>query len=175
MELFLDLLQLLAEREPRRDVQRGHGLVKQDRVGIQRQRSRNGDALLLSAGQRVGLGVLVLRQPHLFEQRQSGAPRGLPGVFPDPERVFHVPQDRHVLEQGVVLEDKAHVPPGGRGVRDVDAVLPDAACGGLDQADQHPQKGRFPAAGRSEDGEKLSLINSKRDVFHRLFCVECFR
>ncbi len=49
-------------------VQRGGRLVEEHDLRLQGQRTGDGDALLLAAGELIGIGVTLVRQPHGLEQ-----------------------------------------------------------------------------------------------------------
>ena len=49
-------------------VEHGRRLVQHEHLGLHRKRPRNGDALLLATGERVGLVPLEAREPHLRER-----------------------------------------------------------------------------------------------------------
>ena len=121
VELCLNLLEVGTQRQTRLNVQGAHGLVEQNDGGVEGKCARNGDALLLAAGElRDPFGPLV-GQADAREQ-VAGDP-GLVGLqfLTEGEWVLHVLAHRHVLEQSVVLKDNAHTPLGGRQAREVGA------------------------------------------------------
>ena len=60
-------------------------------------------------------------------------------------------------EEGVVLEEDAHVPPIGRNAAHILAVHQDGAGKGLGKAGDHPQRGGFSAAAAAKQGDHLAL------------------
>jgi len=68
-ELLLEYFHRVQHLRLDRNVQRRDGFVADDEIGIDRQRSREIDALALPAGERVGKPVVVARiEPHLLEE-----------------------------------------------------------------------------------------------------------
>ena len=101
----LDHLQHLADQLR---VQRGRGLVEQHQLGAQRQRAGDADALLLAAGELVGVLVRLLREADLRQQAQRlVASLPLRPPLHDDRALDDVLQHRHVREQVVALEDHA--------------------------------------------------------------------
>ena len=72
------------------------------------------------------------------------------------EPVAHVLADRHVREEGVVLEDGVHVARVRRLPRDVFAAEGDAAGVRLLEPGDHAQRRRLAGAGRAEQREELA-------------------
>ena len=129
-----------------------------------RERARDRDALLLTARE-------LLRQTivHAFErdeaQELAAALDALGGRHaPDPQRELDVVADRHVAEQRVVLEHEPDLALAGVRVRHVAAVQRDAAVIDLGQAGDRAQQRALAAAARSEQHEKLAVLDVERDV-----------
>ncbi len=117
------------------------------------------DALLLSARELARFAAS--KRSHLDHlERLADPPRGL--VLVDtllPEPVRDVLGNRHVREEGVVLEDRVHVPLvrwHALHVRTGDADVP---LVGLLEAGQHPQRRRLAAPTRPEQGQELARLH----------------
>ena len=69
LELLLQLLEEVDDLRLDRDVERGHRLVRNDEVRVERERARQADALALTAGELVRVAPSsVLRQADDAEQ-----------------------------------------------------------------------------------------------------------
>ena len=61
-----------------------------------------------------------------------------------------------------------------RRICDILSVIADGAAVRVDNAkDQVEQRG-FAAAGRTEDGDNFTVLNTQRNIFQHLCAVECF-
>src|SRR5436190_9939815 len=150
-------------------IERARHLVEQHQVRLHRERAHDRDALLLSAGQGVGIAARLVREPEALEQSRR-APRRL--VLREPERESRrerdVAQHAHVREEVVRLEDDAdasantvHVDtPRG----DLDALDNDAPC--VDRLEQvhAAQQGRLPGAGRADQADDLVVGDLEVDA-----------
>ena len=108
-ELFVrDLLQKLHDLHRRLTVERAGRLVGQQNLRIVDQRTRNRNALHLSAGHLVWLLVQLVAQPDFF-QRLHGAlfPLGL-AYARERQCKFHVLQYRLMRNQVIALKNKAN-------------------------------------------------------------------
>ena len=81
-----------------------------------------------------------------------------------------IPGPHAWVERAVgILEDHLHAAAQGtqlrlRRVRDVDAVEPDLAGVGFDQANDHPGERRLPATALADDAERLARPQAQRRV-----------
>jgi hypothetical protein len=86
-------------------VERGRRLVEQHQLRLERQRARDADALLLTAGKLIRVLVLLLRQPDLVEQLDGLWDDLLLGpLLHDHRSLDDVLQHRLVREQVMPLE-----------------------------------------------------------------------
>ena len=137
-------------------VQSGGGLVKEHHLGLHSQGPDDGDALLLSAGQLVGVGVRLVEQVHPLEEggghlvglglaHQLSLHRGQGDVF----------TDGHVGEEVEVLEHHAHLLADlvnlHFGVGDDRVFKGDGACGGGFQQVETAQEGGLARPGGADD------------------------
>ena len=139
-------------------------MFKEDDLRAERQGPRDGDALLLAAGKLAGHLVQMVRKADGFDHLQGRGPGGSTGFFFNPEGVFHIAQDGHILKKRVVLEDNAHAPVRRGGAGDVRSVHQDLAGVRLQKTDQDPQKGGFSAAGGTENGQEFAIADGEGDA-----------
>ena len=121
--------------------------------------------MLLAAGELIGIGVTLVRQPHGLEQGHGPLLGGLFIHTLHLHRGQHdVVQHRLVGEEVELLEHHAHAQQKfgallGRSGDQIGAVVDDAAAGGLFQQIQTPQEGGFAAAGGADDGHHLTGLD----------------
>ncbi len=133
-------------------VERAEGLVEQQYLGLHRQRAGQCDALALAAGE---LRRVAVRQPvELHELQQLhhlvGDLRVARPLAPrlDTQAEGHVLEDRHVVEQRVVLEDEA------------DLALAHVRAGRVFAVEQHlPGVGHFEPG---HDAQQRRLARTRR-------------
>ena len=166
-------------------VERRDGLVRQDQLRLLHQRAGDRDALLLSAGQRVGPlrgqschvelvecregdGAILLA-PQL-EQRLQGA---------DMAETAHQHVGQHIETAGQVelLEDhRATCPPFAQRtaaqVRHVHVAEPDRALRRIVQPVDHAQQGRLAGAGAADHAHELTGRDLERDIVHGALVAE---
>ena len=121
-------------------VERRERLVEQQHARLDRERAREGDALLHAAGELVRVAVAGVRRGRRARAARRRACAGRRDGAADPQPELDVLRRRHVREERVRLEDHAHVAPVGGDVRDVLAVDDDRA---------RRRGGRSPATSRS--------------------------
>src|SRR5690606_26410380 len=114
-------------------------LVGQQNRRVVGQRARDGDALLLAAGELRGIVVGALRQAHLLEQR-AGSRRGLADAG-DLHGYEHVLERRQRRQQMEELEDEADT----RAAQAREAVLVER--GDVDALDEYAPGARGIEAG----------------------------
>ena len=128
-------------------------------------------ALALAAGKLGGHAVAEAVELDELEQRVDALPdlgvRGaVAAAHAQPES--DVLEDAHVAEEGVVLEDEAHLArlrrlPGG-----LDTAYADRAGIGPRQPGQQAQQRGLAAAGGAEQREQLAVVDIEADVLERL-------
>ena len=154
-------------------VERARDLVEEDELRLHRERAHDRDALLLAAGEAVGVLVPLVGEAEPLEQRDRPglrlAPR-LPERLPRPER--HVGEHRHVREEVERLEDDSD-PAADR--IDVDVTSRDlvpadddpARLHGLEQVDAAEQR-RLAGARGADQADDLVLVDLEVDPAQHL-------
>ena len=103
----LDRAHGLAQFDSDLGVQCAEGLIEQQHRRFVGERPGDGHALLLSTGQLARIAVIVAFERHQLQQLLA-APAALGRAHaPHAQRKLNVVRDRHVAEQGVVLEHQA--------------------------------------------------------------------
>ena len=149
-------------------VQRAGRLVAKDDLRVLRQRARNGNALLLAAGELRRKVVHAPLEPHVLQHL-----RRVQTVPADFRRQLHVFQCRQVLHQIVKLEHEAHVraaivrqlPRVQR--TDFAPVQQNRALRRRVHAAEDVQKRRLARSARPDDHAQLALFHGKADVIQR--------
>ena len=157
------------------EVERGERLVEEQHLRAVDEGARDGDALLLPAGELVGVlpGVLA-HLDHLQYRVDLLLDLGL-GALREPERERDVVPDRHRREQRVVLEDGVHAALVRGEVRYVLALQVDAPGVGALEAAEHAKERSLPAPAGAQQGEELAFPHGKRDVVDGSQRAEPFR
>ena len=130
-----------------------------------RQRARDGDALLLAAGQLRRQSIVHAFERDQAQQLLAALRAGLGALHaPHAQRELDVLADGHVPEQRVVLEHEADAALPRRDVRDIVAVQGDAAVIDAGQPGDRAQQRALAAAARAEQHEELALADFQRNV-----------
>src|SRR6516165_6457373 len=173
METRLELLQQIENLCFNRFVERGDGLIEDEKARLHRQRACDVDALALAAGKlvRIARGVELRREAdqgeHGFRPRSRGAPRMPAYARTEGDRVG---KRKARVERGIaVLEHhlyRALHPADGDAAHasDLLAVENQRAGIGFDQANQQPRRRRLPAAGLADDAQRLALADHEADT-----------
>ena len=146
------------------------GLVREDDIGVVDKRSRDGDALHLTAGELVRLLVDLIAETDFLERfLRPGFPFGCRHIG-NGQSQFHIAEDALVRNEVVVLEHEADrmiavgvpvlVPVLSRrdAVDDeVAGVIP------VEPADD-VQKRRLPGPARTQDGYEFIVSQCQRDI-----------
>ena len=157
-----------------RDVERGDGLVADERLGLQRERRRDHDALALTARElmRVAAPEAVRRRQAGVVQRRDASEHavlalGHPGRG---EALLHRCADGAPRIERLIgiLEDQLHAPPQSAEIA-VDGLIVelDAAGARLLQAEQRARKRRLAAARLAHEAERLSASPDQVDAIDR--------
>ena len=95
-------------------VKGGGRLVKQQHFGLEGDGAGDGHALLLPAGELVGVKVLAVEHTHLFQHLVGGLiGGGAVHATGGDKALQHILLDGHVAEEVEVLEHIAHLHPQG--------------------------------------------------------------
>ena len=166
-EVALEALELLLERAAADGVDGAERLVHQQHGRVGGERAGDPDALLLAARELARVAVRhVLLEPDELDQLERAGALALAVPAEQPRDGGDVVGDRAVREQPGLLDDVADPPPElvhGH-LADVLAVELDRAAGGLDQAVDHPQRGRLPAARRAQQHGDLAAGHLQAQV-----------
>src|SRR5690606_33431560 len=100
-----DVEQFLTQGPLQRGVQIAERLVEQEEMGLGSEGPREGDALLLPAGQLVGITTLVALEADQLEHLPGALTPASTGNAPEP--VPNVLHHRHVRKEREFLEDHA--------------------------------------------------------------------
>ena len=166
-EILLDLLQLELHLLPQLAIERAERLVTEQDGRLDHQRPGQRHALLLPAGELRRAAGFVAGQ---FDAGQRGGdPLGDLRLreAAHPQAEGDVLGDGAVREQGIGLEDHAHVPLVYRHVGDVTTADEDAALIDRLETGDHPQGRRLAAAGRAEQREEFARTDVERHVIDR--------
>ena len=163
-DLALDALELQLHGLAQLQVEGAQGLVEEQGAGVVDQGPGQGHPLLLATAK--------LARACARRSRPAARPRALadPALGSRPCRPCaagaegDVVGDRHVREQGVVLEDRVHVAPVGRDLGDVLALEADLPRRRLLEAGDHAQGGGLATARRPEQGEELAALDGDVDA-----------
>ena len=165
--LAAGILQKLQDRPAGLVVQGAGGLVAEQELGVLREGSRDGDPLLLAAGELGREVVHPVGKAHVPQHLL-----GVQGVRADLGRQLHVLESRQVLDQVIELEDEADVPAAVLGelpgvvAAHLAAVHQDGPLrAGVHPAQHVQHRGLARPAGAHDDHE-LPLLDLKADVVH---------
>ena len=166
----MDALQLRAHIHTKPGVQVGQGLVQKQEFGVGGHGAGNGHALLLAAGQLVGIAVHILLDAHHPEGILDAALDLLLRQLLDLQAEGDVLPHSHVGPEGVGLEHQ--VQPAFAGfcvigqirVDHLHAVDGHDAALWLFQAGDDAQRGGLAAAGRAQQGHEVAVLNDQVDV-----------
>ena len=171
---LLDALELLLHVLAQLEVQGGEGLVEKQHAGVADERPRDGDPLLLPAGQARDVPVLkALEGDHLQHLADPLLDLRL-GHPLLPQGEGDVLEDVQVGEEGVPLEDGVHVPLVGRQV--VYAFTHEdhvPGVRGVEAADETKQRG-LSAAGGPKKSNELVVADVEADIVQHDYAVEGF-
>ena len=170
VDLVVQAAEPLPQLLPHAGVEGPERLVQQQHLRLDGQCPGQGHALPLAAGKLVRIAIGLDVQLHELEQihdlRADLVLRRPPRPGPHPQAEGHVLEDRHVAEQGIVLEDEtdlaaAHVAAGHVFVVELDRP---AAGVGLLQSGDDPQERRLARSGRAEQGHQFARFHGQADV-----------
>ena len=167
--IFADIIKQLQYGLSGFIIQRAGRLVAEQQLGVLGQRPRDGDALLLAAGEARGEVARALGQADLA---QHG--RGVERVLADLQRQFDILQRRQVLHEVIKLEHKSDVLPAvlrqlARGeLRHIPAVHPNVSAAGAVHAAEDVEHRGLSRAARPDDHGELALFNLKAHAVCRM-------
>ncbi len=115
-------------------VERVERFVEQQHARLQHDHARDGDALLLAAGELARIALLEASERDAGERRRHATLDLVPRDAPHPEAVADIAGDGEVRKERIALEDDADRPPVHRHRQRVRAVDQDAATVRPDEA-----------------------------------------
>jgi hypothetical protein len=145
-------------------VQRAQRLVEQQHLRPLGQAARKRNALLLPAGELMGLPLAELAQLHELQHRLDALLDRALGHAVAPQAEGDVVPHREVREQRVGLEHHVERALVGHQPGDVLALEQYASRGRRLEAREHAQQRRLAAARRAEQGEDLAFGDVDADV-----------
>src|SRR6266568_1106227 len=173
LALFVEVVENLENLDAGTGIEVAGGLVGQDDERLIDERSRDGDALLLAAGEFEGFVVQAMAQAHpLGNLRRQGAAFRLRAALVI-ERHLDVLDDGQLLDEIVGLENKTNARPanGGQGVviqlgHIITAEQKTTAARTVQTAEE-VEHGGLAAAGGPHDAEVVGGLNLQRYVAQR--------
>lgn len=158
-------------------VQRRGDLVEQHHLRVHAQRTDDGDALLLAAGELAREGIALVRKAHPLQQRLGlGAGFATVALLHLERAEQDVVEHAHVREQVVTLEHHAdvlaHLAPVGGLVQQLAAGESQVAAVGFFQAVEAAQQGGLAAAAGAENHHHFALGDLEVDVLEHLLLAE---
>ena len=169
---LLDVLQLGLHILAQLEIQRRQRLVEQQHTRVVRQRTGDGDALLLTAGQcghaAFFKALEVDQRQHLLHDLAYLRIRFLLQTRSE----CHVFKHIQMRKQRVTLEDRVDLPFVRRHIVDAFSVKKDIAAVRCDEAADDPQRSRLAAAGRAEQRDKFSIVDAEVKPVQHLFTVK---
>ena len=158
-ELALQAADFLPQMHAHDRVERRQRLVEQQQPGFRRQRPRQRDALLLTAGELGRELPFAARQADELQQLGDPCRDFRMRPFPVDEAVGDVVRDIQIREQRIRLEDDAVVALGRRQQRNLAPGLPEPARALHFEPGDDAQERRLAAARGPEEADELSLGN----------------
>ena len=144
-------------------VESSEGLIHENEVRVVDEAPSDSDPLLLAPGEFAWPTGSDIRQTHELERlRHLAANLRLPDTtYPHRER--DILEDRHMREEGVVLENHSQMPLVRGQVRHVPPVQTEPPGCWRDSARDDIEKGGLAGAARAKQREELTLLNAKVD------------
>ena len=152
-------------------VQGAGGLIEQDHVRVHSQSAGNGNALLLAAGQALGVDVGLVGQTHTGQQLVGALGNGfLVLQFEQAGSQFQVLLHGQVGEEVEVLEHHAHLLAHSVdvGIVHLHAFKLDGAGGGDLQPVQAAQEGGLAAAGGADQTHHVAAVDVDVDALEHV-------
>ena len=173
-EFLVHLLELDLHILAHLQVEGGERLVEQQDLRLVDQCAGDGHTLLLSAGEKRHVPLLVSLQVHQGEHsRHFLADDVLARLF-DPEAEGDIVVNVHVGEQGVALEHGVDLPPVGRHLVDALAVEDHGPFVLLQEAAEDAEQRCLSAAGGPEESDEFIFRDIQVDAFQDHLSVKAF-
>ena len=171
-EAGLDFIEQFQHLRLHGDVQRRNRFIRHQYVGIERQRTRNGDALSLAAGELVRIAgdgidgeIDQFEQIARFRQRVGVRHAVIDGSFGDGLADADARIKRTI---GILKNDldslAVRLQRPARQIGDFSPGKPDAAGGRIDQPDDAARHRRFAGPAFADDAQRAALAQAQRDI-----------
>jgi hypothetical protein len=172
---LLDLADVLADADAQLRVEVRERLVEQQHLRLEHERAGERDALLLAARDPRRVAVQVVRQADELEHPLDALLHLTLRQLPQPQAEGDVLEHRHVRPQRVALEHHRRRPALRRQAGDVASVDEDATAIGMEEAADHAQRRRLPAARRAEQAGQLAAAHLEVEVVDDRAAAEVLR
>src|SRR5262249_16889429 len=148
-------------------VEIGERLVQQQQRRLDHQRARQGNTLLLTAGEVVWMPAMEIAELDHVDHGIDLGPRGGGAAAAHLQAKTDVLPDRHVRKQRVILEHHADIAPLRRQPRHILLTETDAAASRDFETRDAAQGRRLAAAGGAEQRYKLALCYVQIETYDR--------
>ena len=173
-EPFLQPLQFDLHLAPELQVERAERLVQEEHFRLVDDGAGDGDALALPAGHLGRHAVFVSGELDEFQGLSDRLADLRFLLSLDAQAVADVRADVHMGKKGVVLEDRVDVPLLGHRVGDVLPFQDHLPAVGRFEPRDDAERGRFPAAGRTEERDEFPFAGGETDPAEHLVLLELF-
>ena len=164
LDIFELNLHILAQLE----VKSAERLIEQEHSGVNGERARDGDSLLLTAGERIYISLVEALEVHELKHLFNSGFYLFFGQLFDTQTKRHILINIQMRKERVSLEYRIDLPLV-RGKRiDFFAVKNNLTLVGVYEARNNPQGSGFTAARRTQQGNKLLVTNVKVKIFKHL-------
>ena len=163
-QILLQMLDLAAHGQAQAGVQIGQGFVKEQHIRFFHQGAPQSDALLLPAGKLPRAPIEQLANAHHVGHLPHSFILHVLGNFFQLERIGDILEDGHVRIEGIALEDHADI--AILRLHGVDHAFTKAneALSWFVDAGQRQQRCRFATTRGTQEGDKLAIVNMKRQI-----------
>ena len=170
--LLLDPLQFILHFLAQLQIQRRQRLVQQQHLRLVHQRSCNGDALLLSAGQQSRILILISFQADQFQHLHDLLVDDILGHLLDLQAKRDILIHTEMREQRIFLKYSIQFSLIRRFIADLLAIKDHFPLIRIQETSQDTQKSSLPAPAGAEKRHKFILINIQIDPFQDNLAVK---
>src|SRR5262249_38806403 len=174
-QALVQMLDLQLHLLPQLLVQRTQRLIHEEELGLEHDRTRNCNALLLTPRELLGISRLKSRQIDELENRLNATGNIAPAQPAHLERKGDIACDRQVWEERIVLKHHANVALIGRQRADRSSRKLYLAGIRVRQAGNHLKRGRFAGTRWTEQAQELALCKCEGDPVDGPYGVKYLR